>query len=51
VKSLQDQFIDWICQAYAPVWDDLLVDLMDDGDVQTNFLIDMGLPLDTEIEP
>ena len=49
MESLQDKFIEWVCNNYPPIWDDRLVELMEDGDVQTSFLQEMGLPEDTEI--
>lgn len=49
-KTLADKFTDWLYENKSPIWDDRLVDLMDDGDIQLQFLDDMDLPLDTEIE-
>ena len=48
-EELQDRFVEWIYATYDVIWDDMLVDLMQDGDVQLAFLKDNDLPLDTEI--
>lgn len=49
MSDLRDQFVEWLFDTQSPTWDDRLVDLMEDGDMQERFLESMGLPLDTEI--
>ena len=46
-EELQNRFVDWIYATYDVIWDDMLVDLMQDGDVQLAFLKDMGLDEET----
>ena len=46
--SAKNQFIYWLYENYT-VNDDNLVDLMQNGDIQLNFLDEYGLPEDTEL--
>ena len=46
--STKEQFINWIYGNYS-VYDDNLVDLMQNGDIQLKFLDEYGLPEDTEL--
>ena len=48
-KDIKDEFIEWLYENYSPIWDDRLVDLMEDGDIQLIFLKDKDYPLDTEL--
>jgi hypothetical protein len=46
----RESFCKWIEDNYQPIWDDRLVDLMEDGDVASAYLEAVGLPDDTELE-
>lgn len=47
--KLGEQFNDWLYENYS-IWNgDRLISLLEDGDVQSKFLSDMGLPEDTEL--
>ena len=46
--STKEQFIIWLYRNYS-VYDDNLVDLMQNGDIQLKFLDEYGLPEDTEL--
>lgn len=49
MNPLQDLFNDWLYENYS-IWNGTrLIELMEDGDVQSKFLSDMGLPDDAEI--
>jgi hypothetical protein len=39
--EFNERFADWVCENYAPIWDDRLCDLMQDGDVINKFLESM----------
>ena len=49
-KSIYDQFVDWLYETQSPIWDDRLVDLMEDSDMFSRFLEDNDLPPDTELK-
>ena len=46
--STKEQFIIWLYRNYS-VYDDNLVDLMQNGNIQLKFLDEYGLPEDTEL--
>ena len=50
-QELYNEFVEWIYRVEDIIWDDRLADLMEDGDMQSRFLEEMGLPDDTEIFP
>ena len=49
MSDLKDKFIQWLYDNHSPIWDDRLVDLMEDGDMFIRFLEDNDLPMDTEL--
>ena len=48
--ATMDSFCDWLMETQQPIWDDRLVDLMEDSDMQEKYLDWAGLPLDTELK-
>jgi hypothetical protein len=43
-------YCQWLEDTQQPIWDDRLVDLMEDGDMQIMYLKHVDLPLDTELK-
>ena len=48
-QDLEDEFAEWCMRNYFCANGDMLVNIMEDGNKQSDFLEDMGLPEDTEI--
>lgn len=49
VKSPSELFNDWLYENYSIGNGEMLINLMENTAIQTNFLLDHDLPLDTEL--
>jgi hypothetical protein len=50
MKDTWEAYSKWLEDTQQPIWDDRLVDLMEDGDMQIMYLNYADLPLDTELK-